>query len=337
MDAIRFDRQSTAGLVSIIMPTRNGEKYIGQTLATVACQTYPHWELIVVEDGSSGASDIVADFARSQPNNRVDYNRNARSFGAAHSRNLAFTKAAGEFIALLDSDDRWFADHLAVSVEALQTSRHDVVYSTVAMVEDQTDHVLGIWGPNAGELGDLPNSMFGRSFVTPSASVMRREVLSDVGAWNTQLKYCEDFDFWLRCLGAGKSFHCLGGIHCLYRKNHAGATTTKLCGTMEEVAQVTERHMLTPGLRWKHTRRCASKAYALAARLHAEADPARDPSADRSRTPRLLLHAWRLRPTHLDYLYKGVGLLLADKLRPRRAAAPPATTGAEQPPRRLAA
>src|SRR5690349_13856373 len=123
MSAICFERPMTPGLVSIVMPTRCGEQYIGATLESIGRQEYGQWELIVVEDGSTGPTQrIVEDFARRHPDNRVDYSRNDRSYGAAASRNIAFAKTAGQYIALLDSDDRWFPDHLTVSVDALQAS-----------------------------------------------------------------------------------------------------------------------------------------------------------------------------------------------------------------------
>lgn len=335
MSAIRFERPMTPGLVSIVMPTRRGEQYIGATLETIGRQEYDKWELIVVEDGSTGPTQrIVEDFARRHPNNRVDYSRNDRSYGAAASRNIAFAKTAGQYIALLDSDDRWLPDHLAVSVDALQASGKDIVYSSVIMIEDQTEMILGSWGPQGDDLEKFPLSMLGRSFVTPSASVMRREVIAEVGAWTLGLTYCEDYDFWLRCAHAQKTFQYVGGVHCLYRKNHQGATTSKLCGTLEEVAEVTARRMHLPGIRERSCRRRTSKAYLMAAKLHASMNPASDPSADRSRSAGLYLKAWRFRPGHLDYLWKAAVSSVIDGLRRKQAKPPalPASVGQELQP-----
>jgi glycosyltransferase involved in cell wall biosynthesis len=347
MSAFLFERPVTPGLASIVMPTRRGEKYIGATLESIGRQSYDQWELIVVEDGSTGPTRrIVESFAQQYPNNRVDYSRHDRSYGAAASRNAAFARIAGEYVALLDSDDRWLPDHLAVSVAALRESGKDIVYSSVVMIEDGTELILGTWGPQRDDLRDFPISMLGRSFVTPSASVMRREVIADVGAWTLGLTYCEDYDFWLRCVHAQKTFHYVGGVHCLYRKNHEGATTAKLCGTLEEVAQVTEQRMYLPGLGERSCRRRTAKAYVLAAEMHANCDPAHDPSADRSRTPKLYYKAWQLRREHVDYLYKAVKLTLIGALRgkspqpapkPASTAELPAAPATPETPDRIAA
>ncbi len=305
-ETLSFETKAKSGLVSIIIPTRNGERFIGQSLASVAHQTYTKWEVIIVEDGSQDAtSQLVQEFSCKHQWHRVDYSRNDRSCGAAHTRNVAFRKARGEFVALLDVDDRWLPDHLQATTTALVASGKDIAYSSSIMIEDESDLPLGIWGPSSGELTHFPHSLFGRSFVTPSATVMRRDVLADVGPWDTYLRYCEDFAFWLRCIGAGRTFQHVPGCHCLYRKNHDGATTQRLCGTLEEVAEVTERYMNTPGMRQRICRRYAAKAFYTAARFHLRQDRDRDPSADPSRSASLLFHAWRLRRTHIDWLLEG--------------------------------
>lgn len=331
MEKLIFTEKSVAGLVSVIIPTRRAELFIADTLATIGAQTYPHWEVIVVEDGSQGATEqIVRDFASKHPNHRVDYSRNDRSYGASFSRNLAFTRAAGEFVALLDSDDRWTPDHLEDAAKAFQVDGTDVVYSTVMFIADQTEMPLGTWGPDENDLKEFPRSIIGRNYITPSSTVLRRQVLADVGPWNTKMIYCEDYEYWLRCIRAGKQFQWIGGCHCLYRKNHAGATTQKLCGTLEEVADVTVRFLDLPGVRPRVAQRLAAKAYAHAAQFHIQANPAIDPSADYAHAATLLMKAWHLRPTYLEYLWNAGKIRLTNLLRrrPRATVAPPSVLSA---------
>lgn len=304
-DWIDASSRGIEGLVSIVMPTYRGERYIGETLTTIAAQRYPHWELLVVEDGPGGATEsIVTDFARRLPEGRVTYARNARNQGAAYSRNVAFRRARGEFVALLDCDDRWQPDHLAQSIKALSDPAIDVAYSSVLMVEDGTELLLDVWGPKPTDIADFPYSLFHRNFVTPSATVLRRRVLADVGPWDSQFKYCEDLDFWLRCCAAGVRFQHIGGCHCLYRKNHAGATTSRDCGTREELAQILARHLPAFEKGRRDCRRRTSKAFVRAAIAHSEADPTRDVSADASRARQLWLAAWKLNPRRANYLVR---------------------------------
>jgi glycosyltransferase involved in cell wall biosynthesis len=324
--AIQFEHESIPDLISIVMPARNAEKYIGATLESIGNQSYAHWELVVVEDGSTGPTQqIVQSFQRSG-NYRVIYVRNDRSYGAGHTRNVAFSKASGEFIALLDSDDRWHPDHLAISHQHLKQTGKDIVFSTVQMVADGTDEEIGVWGPTDAEWAEFPQSIYGRSFVTPSATVMRRQVIADVGPWSTTHRYCEDYDFWLRCIAMQKKFHYIEGIYCLYRKNHEGATTQKLSGLLEEVAMTTERYMRMPGLKLSVCRKYAVDAHKIAARFHLTSDRTRDPSADPARAGRILLRGWRVQPRRLENLWNGLKLLARENVRrkyPRPTVLPP--------------
>jgi glycosyltransferase involved in cell wall biosynthesis len=306
MMAMVLEHDEIKDLVSVVIPTYGGERFIAESLDSVVHQTHPHWEILVVEDGSRDATQrIVESVARRHPSQRISYLRCDRNRGPSHARNLAFSKVRGEFVALLDVDDRWLPDHLSVSLETLRTTESDVAYSTVVMFEDRTEMLLGVWGPDGNDISDFPYGLFRRNFITPSATVLRRQVLADIGVWDTRLRYCEDLDFWLRCLAAGKKFQHVSGCHTLYRRNHQEAATGKTCAVLEAFAETIERYMDLPGLRERACRKYAYKAYLQAADFHAQLNPLQDPSADRGRIGALMLHAWRLRPKHVEFLIKG--------------------------------
>ena len=211
-------------------------------------------------------------------------------------------KHAASIVALLDADDRWYPNHLSASVQALQQTGKDLVYSSVLMIEDQTEMLLGVWGPDAWDLKDFPHGLYRRNFITPSATVMRREVLADVGPWGLGFRYCEDADYWFRCLAAGKQFHYLGGCHCLYRKNHDGATTQRLCGTLEEFAEISERYVDVAGLRTRTLQEVRLAGVSQRGPLPRPFQSARR-SLRRRVPPPLTMKAWRLRRKHVEYLW----------------------------------
>src|SRR5690606_34102704 len=94
-------------LVSIVIPVYNAEKYLEQTLASIYAQTYPHTEIIAVDDGSSDRSvEILRQHA---PRVRLVTQANA---GAAAARNRGVREARGKWIAFLDADDLWTPDKL---------------------------------------------------------------------------------------------------------------------------------------------------------------------------------------------------------------------------------
>ena len=100
--------ENKEGLVSIIVPVYNAEKYILETISSVQAQTYGSWELILVEDQSSDDSRAVVErFLAETPDERVRLLVQPQNGGAARARNAGMKAAEGRYIAFLDADDRW--------------------------------------------------------------------------------------------------------------------------------------------------------------------------------------------------------------------------------------
>ncbi len=106
------------GLVSIITPCYNAERYIAETIASVISQTYPYWEMIIVDDGSTdGSADVVRGFL--SRDSRIRYFRQENA-GSASARNTGIRHAQGQYFALLDADDLWLPDFLASQILLLK-------------------------------------------------------------------------------------------------------------------------------------------------------------------------------------------------------------------------
>lgn len=102
-------------LVSVIMPAYNAEKYIGEAIASVCAQTYENWNLLILDDGSADRTVEIAE-SYAQQDARIQVLCNPQNMGVARTRNRGFDLAQGEWIALLDSDDRWRAQKLENSL-----------------------------------------------------------------------------------------------------------------------------------------------------------------------------------------------------------------------------
>ncbi len=104
-------------MVSIIMPTYNRAGFIMDTIETVLSQTYPHWELIIVDDGSEDNTEAVI----SQLNDvRIRFYKAGRIGINGKIKNIGLEKARGDLIAFIDSDDLWAKGKLEVQIKALQ-------------------------------------------------------------------------------------------------------------------------------------------------------------------------------------------------------------------------
>jgi len=96
-------------LVSVIVPFFNAGKFLEETIASVFAQTYQHWQLLLIDDGSNDAStDIAKRYAQEYPE-KVHYFDHAehQNRGVCFSRNLGVKRASGEYVTLLDADDVW--------------------------------------------------------------------------------------------------------------------------------------------------------------------------------------------------------------------------------------
>jgi glycosyltransferase involved in cell wall biosynthesis len=110
-------------LVSVIIIFLNSEKYIEESMDSVLAQTYSHWELLLVDDGSSDKSTEIALRYAAQYPGKIRYLQHPdhQNRGMSASRNLGICNARGEYIAFLDSDDYWLPERLETHVRALDS------------------------------------------------------------------------------------------------------------------------------------------------------------------------------------------------------------------------
>lgn len=108
-------------LVSVIMIFYNAEKFIHEAIESVLSQTYPHWELVLVDDGSSdGSTEIARAYAQRHPDQILYVEHpHHRNLGMSSSRNLGIESSRGEYIAFLDADDVYLPQKLEKQVALL--------------------------------------------------------------------------------------------------------------------------------------------------------------------------------------------------------------------------
>ncbi|WP_373004286.1 glycosyltransferase [Hyphomonas sp.] len=129
----RRGNQSSPLTVSVILPTFNRADSVAEAIESVIRQTYPNWKLFIVDDGSSdGTEDVVASYL-SDP--RVKYIKQKNS-GVASARNTGLSMADGDFIAYLDSDNRWRTDHLESIVHFMDAGNLDAAYCGIRAYGD---------------------------------------------------------------------------------------------------------------------------------------------------------------------------------------------------------
>jgi len=191
-------------LVSVIIPAYNMAGYIGEALASVWAQTFTDFEVIVVNDGSPDVELLEA--ALHPWRDKVVYLTQSNS-GPSRARNTALRAARGEYVSLLDADDLWTPDHLAVQMEILLSRPEvDVVYPNGVIFGDSP-----IAGREHREFCPSVGEVTFRSLVAGECNVMvnitaRRRAVEQAGLFDEELRWCEDFDLWLRMAHQGSRF-----------------------------------------------------------------------------------------------------------------------------------
>lgn len=120
------------GLVSIIMPSYNTALYIEETIQSVLNQTYPNWELIIVDDCSTDNTDEVLEKIK---DHRIHYLKNEKNSGAAVSRNKALRESKGQWIAFLDSDDLWMPNKLEKQIRFMEETGYAFSYTNYEEID----------------------------------------------------------------------------------------------------------------------------------------------------------------------------------------------------------
>lgn len=189
------DRQP---LVSVIMPAYNAEKYIGEAIASVRAQTYENWNLLILDDGSA---DRTAEIAQgyAQLDARIRVLRNPQNMGVARTRNRGFDLAQGEWIALLDSDDRWRAQKLEKQLALAVRSGAELLYTSYALFTD-AEREMNVY--HVPPMTDY-RRMLGENVIGCSTVLLHRSLLERFRF--REDVFHEDYALWLAILRGGGS------------------------------------------------------------------------------------------------------------------------------------
>lgn len=134
------EKKLIPGLVSIVMPCYNGEKFIRETIESVLAQTYDKWELLVIDDGSKDNSyDLVNHYVEKDDRIQLIKQKNA---GSAAARNNGIRHSKGQYLALLDSDDIWLPGFLDSQVRFIQQKGAICVCSSYSRIDEQSNEIL---------------------------------------------------------------------------------------------------------------------------------------------------------------------------------------------------
>ena len=192
------DEASGIPLVSVVIPMYQAEAWIADTLASVAAQTHPRVETIVVDDGSSDrGADLVSVFGGSAER-AVRLFRTTNN-GVAAARNLGIAESNGVYVALLDADDLWHPTKLESQVAQLERSGSPMCVCGYEFIDDRTGRRIEVVRVEDGSLA-LRRwlALEGNGLALASTALIRRQVFDDRRHFEPTFTISADLDFALR-------------------------------------------------------------------------------------------------------------------------------------------
>lgn len=178
--------------ISVIIPSYNRANQLAQALQSVYAQSYPANEVIVIDDGSTDNSETVV----RQQYPHVVYIKQANR-GVSAARNHGIRMAQGQWIALLDSDDTWHPQKLAMQITQLQKNPgHRLCHTDEIWIRNGIR--VNPMNKHRKYGGHIFQHCLHQCFISPSSVLMHRSVFDEVGLFDEDLPACEDYDLWLR-------------------------------------------------------------------------------------------------------------------------------------------
>ena len=193
-------------MVDVVVPSYNRWEFLKRAIRSVQNQTFTAWTLWVVDDGSTDetASRINQLFSS---DSRIKLISSKANHGVSWARNKGIEQGVGEWVAFLDSDDEWLPEKLE---KQIQFSKSNAQFPLI--------HCNEVWIKEGKELAQKKKhkKQGGRIFIpsvrlcciSPSAALLKRSLLKEVGLFREDFPVCEDYELWLRVT----SRHCVGFV-----------------------------------------------------------------------------------------------------------------------------
>lgn len=234
-------------LVTVITPTYNHQDYIAQCVECVLLQSYPSWEQLVIDDGSTDkTAEIIASFRDTRI--RLERQANQGPFELAKTYNRALSLANGELIAILEGDDFWPTNKLTALVPAFLDDEVVLAYGEAAdvdakgMKQRNKSHTTRLRERLAHSVlfndpvGTSTQYMFlaeGRSLVSPSTVVIRRRALEKIGGFQYVAGLpLTDYPTFMELSLLGKFYYSPATMG--YRRRHENSVTVGHARTIHE-------------------------------------------------------------------------------------------------------
>lgn len=203
--------QSDFGRISIIMAAYNAEKTIESAIHSVLSQTYPDFELLVVNDCSTDKTAVLV-AAIAEKDDRVRLISNEKNSGVSYTRKHGLEEARGEWIAILDSDDAWASEKLEKQIELQKKTNAELLFTGSAFM-DADGRPINWYLHAPAEV--TYRQLLKQNVLSNSSALVRKELYAKYYAVGDGMH--EDFAIWLSILKEGRKAYGVDEPLLIYR------------------------------------------------------------------------------------------------------------------------
>lgn len=222
-------------LVSIIIPVYNTAAYLTRAIQSILAQTYTSMEIILINDGSTDASESII---QSFQDPRIRYLKNEQNMGLVYTLNKGVDLSTGKYIARMDGDDISLPARIAQQVAYMEAHPEVSVLATRVSLINEQDEPIGYW--EADQQHTAPEQI--RAFLPKDnclahPSIMARAELLKTYRYRVEQSQAEDYDLWLRMAADGVVMHKLAEICVQHRIVHNSFTRSRQQNVFRKLAK----------------------------------------------------------------------------------------------------
>lgn len=226
--------------ITVLMPVFNAEAFVGEAIESILRQTYPDFELLIIDDGST---DRSSEIIRSFQDSRIRYLRNEQNLRLIRTLNRGIGAARGEYLARMDADDISFPQRLERQLHCFEENPGLGVCGSYAIrINERGTHGALIQRPSGRRIAEsawLPTPLL-------HPTVMMRTELARKYLYDETALHCEDYDLWIRMAKDGVQFENFPAPLLYYRLHGGGVSLQNRALQLQNSFRVFQRHHPLP-------------------------------------------------------------------------------------------
>ncbi len=225
-------------LVSIVLPTYNGEKYIKESINSILEQTYQHWELIIVNDCSADNTlSIITEYKNKD--SRIKIINNINNYKLPKSLNIGFREVCGEYYTWTSDDNIFKKNAIETMAEYLEENQNiDLVSCKYDEIDESGKFLRAIDRHNKRDL-----FRFLRRNIVGACFMYRKSIADIAGEYDETMFCAEDYDYWCRIALAGNVKFLPYNLY-QYRINSGSLSATRKKLVKEKILEVREKYVV---------------------------------------------------------------------------------------------